>query len=130
MNVRAELKLHAVSILIPSLFYFFRCFVGTEKEQWRSCSVSFVPPSSASSSPSQHIYEGAYSANTFVVSKFPSNKNDHFQSPPRPGGLHGRDLATAASEPRLLPIQFIHHEGPPNATQTNNDIIDCSRDKC
>lgn len=104
----------------------FRCFVGVEKEQWRSCSVSVFPPSSS------HHYEGAFSSNTFVATR-PDNKNDNaiFQRPPRPGGLHGRDLNADATESRrLLPIQFLYHEGPPNATQSNNNIIDCILDKC
>lgn len=99
------------------------CYVGVEKEQWRSCSVSYIP---VYTSP-----QGAFSTNSMVVTRYPDKKHDHyFQSPPRPGGLHTRDSHFAASEPQLQPIQYLYAEGPPNATQINNNIIDCNRDRC
>ncbi|CRL04014.1 CLUMA_CG017132, isoform A [Clunio marinus] len=97
------------------------CYVGVEKEQWRSCSVSYIPVP---------MLQGSFSTNRFSSTKYPDNKNDIFQSPPRPGGLQGRSPAKSKFETRLLPIQYLYHEGPPNATQINNNIIDCNRERC
>lgn len=98
-----------------------RCYVGVEKEQWRSCSVSYVPLYSP---------QGAYSSNSYAATRYPNKKHDFFQSPPRPGGLHSRDLMPAASHHRLLPVIYLHNEGPPNSTQISNNVIDCNREKC
>lgn len=111
--------------LLSSSYYLapkshFRCYVGVEKEQWRSCSVSFIPV---------HTQQGSFSNQQYTVTRYPIKKHDiYHQAPPRPGGLHSRDLPEAASQ--LLPIQYLYHEGPPNATQINNNIIDCNRDRC
>jgi len=95
------------------------CYVGVEKEQWRSCSVSYVP---------LPTLQGAYSNQHTVATKYPIKKHDYFQAPPKPGGLNTRDLSLGESQ--LLPIQYLYHEGPPNATHINNNIIDCNRDRC
>lgn len=101
---------------------FCRCFVGAEKEQWRSCSVSYVPIQTQ-----QHV--GSYSTNSFVATKFPNRKHDiYHQSPPRPGGF-SRDLTTHESQ--LHPLQYLYYNGPPNSTEiSSNVIIDCNRDLC
>lgn len=119
-----QLTTHDFSVFLSSTHCLapkhFRCYVGVEKEQWRSCSVSFIPV---------QTQQGSFSNHQYTVTRYPIKKHDIYQqAPPRPGGLHSRDLPEAASQ--LLPIQYLYHEGPPNATQINNNIIDCNRDRC
>lgn len=90
----------------------YRCFVGDEPDQWRKCSDRYFP--------GNNTHQG------ITYAPGDKRKPEHYQQPPRPGGLHSLTEFTAA---RLWPVTYLYSEGPPNSTELSN-FVDCNKENC
>ncbi|CAD7077828.1 unnamed protein product [Hermetia illucens] len=88
------------------------CFVGDEPDQWRKCSDRYFP--------GNNTHQG------ITYAPGDKRKPEHYQQPPRPGGLHSLTEFTAA---RLWPVTYLYSEGPPNSTELSN-FVDCNKENC
>lgn len=95
----------------------YRCFVGDQHDQWRTCSDRYFPKTTKKRPASSSAI--AYAASTTKKKIV----DPYHQSPPRPGGLE--DVAAA----RLWPVTYLYSTGPPNSTELSN-FVDCNKENC